>query len=488
MRVVEYGDVITLIDTGNLYDCSVVRCKASLADLSVGSNANDGNNFGMTQRTITLTLTDAGRAALIDGKRDDTDVQFTAIALGSGTIKLDRTATALTHEQERSAIFSSSDLGSDQISLSALFNTDPTTQYNVTELALIANDIVFGVWSTTDVKQALAVRTAGVPYTSTIAVGYAQLPSQNVTVVTQPLDEAVQVLIKDTIGNAITVVFQRLAPVVDVGAVNTYVATNVAPFMADTLVHGVRQRITIKTSNAGPSTYAPDGLPPKPILGMTLQPLRGGELLATLIAELEYIVAPTVNSGEGAWLLLRCGGGNTLQLWPAGFILHWPNATPPEGFLACNGSAIARTIYPELFAVIGTTYGAGDGTTTFNIPDLRGEFIRGFDAGRGVDSGRTLGSAQASQNLEHNHPVTDLEHTHGVNDSGHTHSIGGIVWSQGTNHLNIPKGWDWDWADKGTKSTTGITIQAAKTSISIANSGGTEARPRNIALLPIIKY
>jgi hypothetical protein len=449
-------------------------------------------NFGMTQRTIILTLTDAGRAALIDGKRDDTDVKFTAIALGSGTVALDHTATALTHEEERSTIFSSSSLGADQMHVTALFNTDPQTSYSATELALIGNDIVFGVWSTTDAKQALVIRTAGVPYTTTVEVGYAQLPSQNVTVVIQPLAAAVQALLSDTIANTITAVFQRLAPLVDTGAANAYQAVNIDPLAADTLVHGVRQRITIKVSNAGASTYAPDGLPPKPILGMNLQALRGGELLATLIAELEYIVAPTVNSGAGAWLLLRCGGGNTLQLWPAGFILHWPNATPPEGFLSCDGSAIARTIYPELFAVIGTTYGAGDGDTTFNIPDLRGEFIRGFDAGRGIDSGRALGSAQDSQNLEHNHPVTDLGHAHSVKDDGHSHPMQNFTyWTNGAparfGLLVNRGGWDADY-NRTEYVKTGITIGAVKTNISLAASGSAEARPRNVALLPIIKY
>jgi phage-related tail fiber protein len=56
---------------------------------------------------------------------------------------------------------------------------------------------------------------------------------------------------------------------------------------------------------------------------------------------------------------------------------------------------VSRTTFAELFSAIGTTHGAGDGSTTFNVPDLRGEFVRGWDHGRGVDSGRGLGSLQA---------------------------------------------------------------------------------------------
>lgn len=77
-----------------------------------------------------------------------------------------------------------------------------------------------------------------------------------------------------------------------------------------------------------------------------------------------------------------------------GTIITFPINASPTGFLECNGALLSRTTYANLFAVIGTIYGAGNGSTTFNIPDLRGEFIRGFDNGRGVDSGRSFGSFQ----------------------------------------------------------------------------------------------
>ena len=70
-------------------------------------------------------------------------------------------------------------------------------------------------------------------------------------------------------------------------------------------------------------------------------------------------------------------------------------STPPAGWLKANGAAISRTTYAALFAEIGTTFGAGNGSTTFNVPDMRGEFMRGWDDARGVDSGRGFGSAQA---------------------------------------------------------------------------------------------
>ena len=70
--------------------------------------------------------------------------------------------------------------------------------------------------------------------------------------------------------------------------------------------------------------------------------------------------------------------------------------TPPAGWLKADGAAVSRTTYAALFAAIGTTYGAGNGVSTFNLPDLRGEFVRALDDGKGVDAGRVLGSSQAA--------------------------------------------------------------------------------------------
>ena len=80
---------------------------------------------------------------------------------------------------------------------------------------------------------------------------------------------------------------------------------------------------------------------------------------------------------------------------PVGTIITSARATAPDGFLLCTGAAISRAVYADLFSAIGTAYGAGDGSNTFNIPDLRGEFIRGVDNGRGVDAGRQIGSNQS---------------------------------------------------------------------------------------------
>lgn len=136
---------------------------------------------------------------------------------------------------------------------------------------------------------------------------------------------------------------------------------------------------------------------------------------------------------------------------PVASIAFFPVATEPTGYLACDGSAISRTAYSALFAVLGTLYGAGDGSTTFNLPDLRGEFIRGFDDGRGVDSGRTIGSWQ-DQGVQ-----------------SHTHGYAGAI-STGVG--------DGSYMGAGAEENIDTTDPF----------GGAETRPRNIALLAMIKY
>ena len=138
-----------------------------------------------------------------------------------------------------------------------------------------------------------------------------------------------------------------------------------------------------------------------------------------------------------------------------GQVVFMAGANAPSGFLKCNGQLVSRTIYASLFAVIGTTYGAGDGSTTFAVPDLRGEFLRALDDGRGVDSGRAIGTFQSDQTASHNHPIVTV----GAPGSGAS-----------TGMATISNG-----APVGTV-TTYITAAGA----------GTETRPRNVALLACI--
>ncbi len=101
---------------------------------------------------------------------------------------------------------------------------------------------------------------------------------------------------------------------------------------------------------------------------------------------LQAINTLIANGGSGG-----NGGGFGAEI---GSVTAFAMPTPPEGWLVCDGSAVSRTDYADLYAAIGTVWGDGDQIATFNLPDLRGEFVRGFDAGRGVDEGREFASGQ----------------------------------------------------------------------------------------------
>ena len=139
-----------------------------------------------------------------------------------------------------------------------------------------------------------------------------------------------------------------------------------------------------------------------------------------------------------------------------GEVAFFARTTPPSGWLKANGAAVSRITYATLFAAIGTTFGAGDGSSTFNLPDLRGEFARGLDDGRNVDGGRRLGTAQEDAIKTHtiNVPNSQLE--------------GNVIGS-------------WFYSDRG----NGNNNQPNNT---ITYTGEKETRPRNVALLACIKY
>jgi microcystin-dependent protein len=107
------------------------------------------------------------------------------------------------------------------------------------------------------------------------------------------------------------------------------------------------------------------------------------------------------------------GGG----LSPAGSILIWGGAvnSPPTGYLICDGSAVSRETYANLFAAVGTTHGSGNGATTFNLPDLRDKFVVGASGTKAVAS--TGGSADAIV-VSHTHTATST-----VTDPGHLHTF-----------------------------------------------------------------
>ena len=181
---------------------------------------------------------------------------------------------------------------------------------------------------------------------------------------------------------------------------------------------------------------------------------------------------------------LSTGGGTiTADGGLVGMIVAYANATIPTGWLECNGQSIPAQ-YTDLIALIGN-----------NVPDLRGEFIRGFDNGRGVDSGRTLKSTQSEAFKSHNHSANaNANSSSSVSGDTHNHSItarklainqvlsGNFILCD-NNYSNVnPQSKNTGNRNPATAVTTNTNV-----SVNIGNQGGTETRPRNVALIYIIK-
>ncbi len=204
------------------------------------------------------------------------------------------------------------------------------------------------------------------------------------------------------------------------------------------------------------------------------------------------------------------GSGNLsfslVQGVPTGSVFCMAVAVVPSGYVECDGTSYNRTgTYAALFAIIGTTYGANN-NSTFKVPDLRGEFVRGYDHGRGADSGREIGVHQSNSNAQHTHSHT---HNHSYSGTTSTKSLRGTVQqiaetfaASGTttgvfsklgnfNSLNTPALVDQTAAGGFAMNADHNHTFSGSTSNQSSNNtgpdGGTESRPRNFAMMYIIK-
>lgn len=283
-----------------------------------------------------------------------------------------------------------------------------------------------------------------------------------------------------------------------------------------------------------------------------------GTLVFALLENGEsWFVVPNNGSGQANVLQSWLDQGNNVGPYvpvipggviPVGSVIWLATTRAVPGYLVCDGAAIRRQQFINLFRAIGTTFGAGDGTTTFNLPDLRGKFIRGWGATNALDPGRVFGSTQLGSVGSHTHSITDPGHTHTVNDPGHFHPVqdpghqhtftdpghnhgvtdpghkhtstfyttgyaaaynsGKEVLSADRNNGDITSGTDYATADVRVNpaptnmivdpATTNLGVLYAETGIAINDgvtnilrteqSGGFETRPVNVTMIPLIRY
>lgn len=161
-----------------------------------------------------------------------------------------------------------------------------------------------------------------------------------------------------------------------------------------------------------------------------------------------------------------------------GAITYHAKVETPAGYLLCDGSAVSRTTYAALFSAIGTAFGAGDGSTTFNLPDLRGRIVFGYDSGN--TSFDTLGETGGAKtiNIAHSHTMNTHRHTFSSGSTGGpsstiARSSGSQIYAASSTHTHTVTG-----ATIGNQSDAGTNSQLSSTQ-SILN--------KYITLYPLIK-
>lgn len=181
----------------------------------------------------------------------------------------------------------------------------------------------------------------------------------------------------------------------------------------ETYIDGIVVRFKAQGVNSGITNVSLNQLPPKPTYMATpegIMPLKGGEIQKGGLYEIVYTRDIAGKNADG-WFLTN----PTIKLpeippfpplpesFSPGFIGTFASEKIPSGWLLCDGKEYSRKNYANLFAVLGETWGKGDGKTTFNVPDLRGMFLRGLDSGKEIDKGRLLGSRQEESFKSHTH-------------------------------------------------------------------------------------
>ena len=192
---------------------------------------------------------------------------------------------------------------------------------------------------------------------------------------------------------------------------------------------------------------------------VTLAKLASGVLTADATGRLKMADSfiTTAKIGDAQVTAAKLEGS---LYWPVGLILPYGGESVPTGWFECNGAAISRTTYSALYTAIATLWGVGNGTTTFNIPDLRGYFVRGWDNGAGNDpdaasrtGGDHVGSSQADA------------------VKAHTHTFVGV-------NVNQP----------ATGTIFSAPVVGGGVTFVSNSTGGNETRPKNKYVMYIIKY
>jgi microcystin-dependent protein len=188
-----------------------------------------------------------------------------------------------------------------------------------------------------------------------------------------------------------------------------------------------------------------------------------------------------VQGGVLVWTTIKAADLPASSQIPPGLIADYGGGSAPTGWLICDGSAVDRTTYAALFNAIGTVWGSGNGSTTFNVPNLRGRDSIGYDSSQtefntlGKTGGEKTHQLVVGELAQHNHSVSDPGHAHSIADPQHYHNFRGS--NAGTLNGTIGFGMTATYGDGMTlgygnvAAATGIGIYSAYTGLTVQNTG-----------------
>ncbi|WP_306169283.1 phage tail protein [Halomonas sp. MMSF_3323] len=408
-------------------------------------------------------LTDTGQAKIANAVALGTQIEITQMAVGDGggnPVTPDSSATALVNEVRRAPI-------------NAVQTDDDNPTWIVIEQVLPPD---VGGWTIREVGvfdaagDLIAIGNLPETYKPVLAEGSSR--TQTIRVVMEVSDTAAVTLKVDPS------VVLATREYVDQQRLDHEQSRNHPA--ATTTALGFVEKATIAEAKAGADDKFPDAAGVKAAIANS----RADDQFANYDASRTYTTGEIARGSDGTFYEFydrdQAGtvqgvdptkSANRPHIWMEwhgvrpGSVIEWRSTTLPEGYIENDGAAISRNHYRRIFSAFGTTHGSGNGTTTFNLPDDRGEFKRGWDHGRGVDTSRNLAAHQTDALGSHRHTLPT-----GQGELSESSGIWGVAdpyWQQTTSFNTSP--------DVGETAWTGYT------------GSPQETRPRNNAVVYLTK-
>ena len=404
---------------------------------------------------LQFIITDAGRAAIAQVGGAIGPVTLTKIAIGSAGYTPTASHTSLQAEIKRLDPSGSSVPVPGTIHLTT--QDDSADSYSVKEIGLYTNNgVLFAIYSQTGV-----ILTKGSTASALFAMDFVMtnVPPGSVTVgdagfsYAQANETRLGVLAIATTAEA------------QAGTIDTKIITPLK--LAQVTATETRRGVIALATTAEAQALAPDDTKAISVARLVDRTATTGRVGVVALAT----NAQTQTGTDATRAVTPASLASAASLFvPPGAVLPFAMAVTPSGWLAANGAAVSRTTYAALFAAIGTLYGVGDGSTTFNLPDLRGYFVRGSGTNSDGTAAAGFGTRQADAFKSHSH-------TGSANAAGI--STISVNWN----------GTRFSTRDANGNSTGGDNRDLTHGhSLTINETGGTETRPKNIALLYCIKF